>query len=55
MKNLIYLFVQNEEKKSLELFKQLSNKDMLIVKGGDGDPQDILYPPVPPIPPTKKG
>jgi len=52
MKNLIHLFVNDDVKKSFEQFSQLSTNDMLMIKGGDGDPQDdILLPPIPPIKP----
>jgi len=50
MKSLIHLFGQDEPKKSFKQFAQLGTNDMLLVKGGDGDPiDDDLWPPVPPI------
>jgi len=53
MKTLIHLFGQDETKKSFEQFVQLSINSMLMIKGGDGDPQDDdLWPP---IPPSKQG
>jgi len=54
MKKLIHLFVNEEVGKSFEQFTQLSYNDMLIVKGGDGEPkEEDLIPPMPPMPPTK--
>ena len=52
MKTLIQLLGQDETKKSFEQFTQLSYNDMLMIKGGDGDPDDDLWPP---IPPSKQG
>lgn len=50
MKNLIHLFVNDDIKKSFEQFTKLSYNDMLMIKGGDGEPQEeILIPPTPPI------
>jgi len=54
MKSLIHLFGQDEPQKSFKQFAQLSTNDMLLVKGGDGEPQDDLWPPIPPLPPTTK-